>query len=273
MPFPDDSCTDPTPDCPGAPEPIDPLLEEPEDEALNFETPDALPRPELVLFDMDDTLVITRKVKWEQHQYVAKHEFGIDLAEETLREHWGKPFGPMLELLYEQAAPQDVLISTYRKYHDQYPKLEQPGAVAAVTALLDAGVKVGVLTSMISEVAIPDLKRIGFPVERFECVLGADHSEFHKPDPRVFDEVLAPYRDSSATDSAGASTTTSDLASRVVYVGDALMDEAAAQGAGIGFVAVTTGLVEADGFAAGVPVFPGVAEACQAFLGDAPSAE
>ncbi|AOZ73025.1 hypothetical protein BK816_06765 [Boudabousia tangfeifanii] len=211
-------------------------------------------RPRLVLFDMDDTLVVTRAVKWQQHQFVAKEEYGLDLSEETLAQHWGQPFGPMLSALYQQAAPEAELIANYRKYHDLYPKLEQPGAVAGVKALLAAGYQVGVLTSMINEVAAADLARMGFPIDDFAMLLGADNTEFHKPDPRVF-APIADYASQQGWD-----------LSEVVYVGDALIDEVAASGAGLGFIGVTTGMAQAEDFPAGTPVFPGVAAAINSLL-------
>ncbi|MBV7364259.1 HAD family hydrolase [Actinomycetaceae bacterium TAE3-ERU4] len=207
-----------------------------------------------VIFDMDDTLVVTKDVKWEQHKFVAKHSFGVNLTDETLAKHWGKPFGPMLECIYEHSAPQEVLISEYRKFHADFPKLEQPGAVQAVSNLLSQGVLVGVITSMLSQVAHPDLVRLGFPVDDFLILQGAEATQFHKPDYRVF----TPVREE--LEKRGISP------QEVTYVGDALMDLEASKGAGFNFLGVSTGLFAPADFPSGTPVFPTLLEALDSLV-------
>ena len=49
-----------------------------------------------VLFDMDDTLLLTREVKWDHHRFVAREHYGIELDDQTLRAHWGEPFDEMI---------------------------------------------------------------------------------------------------------------------------------------------------------------------------------
>lgn len=193
-----------------------------------------------VLFDLDDTLLATREVKWEHHRFVAREHYGIELDDETLARHWGEPFGVMIGHLYRDAAPTEEMVATNHAYSHLYPKTAKPGAVELVNRLLDAGIPVGVVTSTLSQPAADDLARCGFPVERLFTVQGADRSPAHKPDPAVFDAALAQLRCLGVT--------------RVSYVGDAVMDAQAAAGAGLDFVAVTTVMVGAD-------AFPGVAVA------------
>lgn len=199
--------------------------------------------PRCVLFDMDDTLVVTRQVKWQQHKYVAKHAYGIDLTDEKLAQHWGEPFAQMLGHLYENSASTEDMIAEYRKLHGRFPKLEQPGAVALTKRLLARGAVVGVVTSMLGEVSRPDLVRLGFPIDQFLTVQGSDDCEFAKPDPRVFTPII---------DRLAAMGISED---QTVYVGDALIDQEAAEGAGIGFIGVSTGLAKPSAFPSGTPVF------------------
>ena len=204
-----------------------------------------------VLFDLDDTLVATREVKWEHHRFVAREHYGIELDDETLARHWGEPFGVMLGHLYRDAASTEGMIATNHASAHLYRKTPRPGAVELVTQLLDSGVPVGVVTSTLSQPAAEDLARCGFPVERLFTVQGADRSPAHKPDPAVFDHALAQLRCLGIR--------------RVSYVGDAVMDARAAAGAGLDFVAVTTGMDDAGAFG-DVPVaddISGVAQLLQ----------
>lgn len=187
-----------------------------------------------VLFDLDDTLVHTREVKWAHHRHVAREHYGIELDDDTLAQHWGKPFDEMIGLYYRQAASVEAMRAANQASAHLFPKTPVEGAVEVVTALLDEGVLVGVLTSTNTDMTTADLARCGFPVERLVLVQGADQTPHHKPDAAVFDPALAVLRGRGVAD--------------VTYVGDAVIDARAAEGAGLGFVAVTTGLFDAAAF-------------------------
>lgn len=187
-----------------------------------------------VLFDLDDTLTATLAVKWDHHRQVARDHFGIEIDDATLREHWGKPFDVLISHLYRNSAPLEEMRAANRATAHLFPKPAIPGAVEAVTRLLDAGILVGVVTSTRTEFAVADLPRLGFPLQRLLCVQGADQTVHHKPDPRVFDGILAQLEDLGVDD--------------VTYVGDSWYDAEAAAGAGLEFIGVTTGLWGAEHF-------------------------
>ncbi|QWF82150.1 HAD family hydrolase [Amycolatopsis sp. CA-230715] len=189
-----------------------------------------------VVFDLDDTLLATREVKWAHHKAVAAQFYDIELTDDELRLHWGKPFDEMITLLYRGSAPLAEMRAANHALDADYRKTALPGAVATVAALLDRGYRIGVVTSANTGPALSELEANGFPVRRLLFVHGADATSAHKPDPAVFEhgmELLAPLDiDERAT----------------IYVGDALMDLLAARGAGMGFVGVTTGLVTGTEF-------------------------
>ncbi|MFZ2260320.1 MAG: HAD hydrolase-like protein [Luteococcus japonicus] len=187
-----------------------------------------------VIFDMDDTLLATREVKWAHHKQVAREHYGIDLTDEVLARHWGEPFDLMIGHLYQHSASVEEMRAANQTSAHLFPKQAIPGAVDAVTTLLDRGLVVGVLTSMNTANALADLTRCGFPMDRLVFVQGADQTPHHKPDPRVFTSALEMLHARGITE--------------VSYVGDALIDEQAALGAGLRFVAVTTGLATAEAF-------------------------
>lgn len=189
-----------------------------------------------VVFDLDDTLLNSREAKWKHHKAVAARYFGVEVTDDDLVRHWGRPFDELITVLYRSSAPLRELKAANQSLEAEFPKTAMDSAVDLVEQLLHRGVPLGVVTSANTAAAVADLTRTGFPVERLSFVHGADVTGAHKPDPRVFD--LA--RDALRVRNVPAAGT--------VYVGDALIDMAAAVGAGWGFVAVTTGLAKGEQF-------------------------
>jgi phosphoglycolate phosphatase-like HAD superfamily hydrolase len=207
------------------------------------------------MLDLDDTLLSSSEAKWAHHKHVAHHFYGVTITDDHLREHWGRPLKKMIAAIYQDADDPIRIAERLALTNDEFPKIAFDGSAQAVTALLDAGLDVGIITSAFTEPAYFDLQRLGFPADRLFCILGEDVVEHHKPDPRVFDPAIErlPY---------------SPLPSSVVYVGDLMVDMGAATAAGFDFVAVTSGLVSADEFeAAGAKtIVPGIVDAVEAIL-------
>ncbi|GCE30102.1 hypothetical protein KDA_55860 [Dictyobacter alpinus] len=105
-----------------------------------------------------------------------------------------------------------------------------------VNTLLDAGIEIGVVTSVLGSRARHDLMRLGFPIDHFFLLQGADDEPAHKPDPKVFDKALKLLSEKGIT------------RQEVIYIGDALMDYYASRDAGMGFIGVTTGFVTQEQF-------------------------
>lgn len=199
-----------------------------------------------VLFDLDDTLFYTRQAKWNQHRQTAKTFFNIDLKDETLQAYWGMPFEPMIELLYEGRGSNRERVEAYESLSQNFPKVPIEGARETVEALLGAGIAVGIVSSAVTEKIREELARHNFPLDALFTVQGADLSRAHKPDPAVFEDAVRLLRACGRTD--------------ITYVGDALMDEAAAYGAGFEFYAVTTGLFAPEDFESRTPVLGSITE-------------
>src|SRR3989338_7671041 len=72
------------------------------------------PRYKAVIFDFDDTLVESRAQKWAQHKHVAKKFYNIDLKEEIILKHWGKPLPTLVAELYQNSdTPEKINKSTF----------------------------------------------------------------------------------------------------------------------------------------------------------------
>ncbi len=195
-----------------------------------------------VIFDLDDTLVKTYVIKWQQHKAVARDFYGRDVNETELREHWGKPFDALIAALLRDADTVENMRRAYASTADRFPKEIHDDTLEVIDSLHNRGIEIGIVTATNREFLLRDLKRLNVPIEKFFCLQAADETAFHKPDPRVFDPILEKLSARGIDESD------------VVYVGDALTDFHAARDAGLAFVAVTTGLHSAEEFKSeGVP--------------------
>jgi phosphoglycolate phosphatase-like HAD superfamily hydrolase len=207
-----------------------------------------MPEKRAVLFDLDDTLLKTARIKWAHHKAVAA-QYGIDLSDETLARYWGMPFDQMIGHLYNHADTVDNMRAANRTLEPQFPKEIHDDTLAVLGALALHGIVAGVVTSTNTEFAIADLRRLHVPDEAFVLVQGAEATPYHKPDGRVFDPALARLAELGIR------------RSEVLYVGDALMDHEAAIHASIRFVGVATGFVGIEQFReAGAPAIARLGE-------------
>lgn len=194
-----------------------------------------MPEIHAVLFDLDDTLLKTARIKWAHHKAVAAH-YGIELTDETLARYWGMPFDQMIGYLYNHADTVENMRAANRALELQFPKEIHDDTIEVLGKLALHGIAAGVVTSTNTEYALADLRRLQVPHEAFLFVQGAEATRYHKPDGRVFDPALAHLAELGIRRSA------------VLYVGDALMDHEAAVHAGIQFVGVATGFMSIEQF-------------------------
>jgi phosphoglycolate phosphatase len=190
-----------------------------------------------IIFDFDDTLVRSGPIKWAHHKATAKEFYGLELTDEKLKEHWGKPFDEMIGLLYEQADTLENMRAANYSLEHRFHKTIHDDALGTLGQLSRDGQLLGVLSAMNRDVVVADMEALGFDLEQFLFIQGADDTMVHKPDPGVFTPAL------STLASHGIEP------SQVLYVGDALTDFYAATGAGLHFIGVTTGFVTAGDFA------------------------
>lgn len=194
------------------------------------------PKYKAVIFDFDDTLVETRLIKWAHHKAVAKKFYNIDLSEEILLKHWGKPFHVLLQELYQYSDTLENMMVANTSIRNDFLKKLYPGSVKVVTTLLNNNIRVGLLSAANQKFVIDDLKRFNFPLDRFSVIQGPDDTEVHKPNPEVFSLIFNKLSKEGIQKE------------EIVYVGDSLIDLQAAHGADIDFIAITTGLYSKTDF-------------------------
>lgn len=188
-----------------------------------------------VLFDHDDTLVGTLEAKSLQHKYVAKTLYGKDLNDSEIREHWGKPLKTLMGLLYETEDIDKAMEYTLQ-IHQNFPKKLFDDTLKTLKQLRNAGKKIGVITATSRFSFEHDLDQIPGLKRLLDYSQAQEDTPYHKPDPRVFDPVIAWLKKYSIQPH------------EVIYVGDGLQDMKAALAAGFEFIGVGTGIVNPSEF-------------------------
>jgi len=180
----------------------------------------------LVVLDVDDTIVLNEAVSFEIEND-ALHLVGRPpMNRDSHTTTWGMP---LLEAMALRSPGVDLQAfgAAFRKVFFRYHAaglvdVLSPQNLAAIDALLGQGRQVMILTSR-SAVEVEHLLVETAPLaSRVSATYHLGRTRYAKPDPRVFDELLA--------DSGLHST-------ECLYVGDTPADAAAANGAGVPFVA------------------------------------
>ena len=187
-----------------------------------------------VLFDWDGTLIDTT-----EHVYLANVEvmraFGLPAL---TRERYGEHFSANWRLMYKAFGIPEHLIEGaadvwHAAYHGHAAEL-LPGAYAALTRLVDAGIPIGVVTAGDRKVVSVQLQRTGV-VDLLGAVVYGDDALEQKPHP-------APLRRGLAA--LGHSGSTADSA----YLGDTLDDMRMARAVGSRAVGIHSPFFHPDRF-------------------------
>jgi len=181
--------------------------------------------PRAYFFDLDDTLINTIATKTEAIQYVVKKYYDTDISSERIRSVWGKPFRDLMAELAPKGANLDELIAHYKTERENFPSYAYLNTIETLTELSKNAV-LGIVTSHTRVFIHSDLEAAHIPEDLFALILTAEDTKFHKPDPRVFDKVLA------LCESRGIEK------DDILYVGDSLIDYQAAHDAGIPFIGI-----------------------------------
>ena len=189
-----------------------------------------------ILFDFDETLVKSFEILKEKHKHAAKKFYNITLTEETIRKYWGLPFEKMITYFYEERDTVENLAANYYSLDSDYKKIPHEDTVRVLNYLHKNKYILGIVTSMSIKSVIKDMKEMGFSDGTFDFFQGSQETKHHKPDPRVFDNIIKVLKKRGIKKE------------QILYVGDDIRDMQAAFGAGIGFVAVPNGLTTKNEF-------------------------
>lgn len=187
------------------------------------------PSRDVVLFDLDGTLLNTYDAILNSLRYATGKVLGAPLPDEELTLRVGQPLQTQIEHFTDDPAKQEEILLTYRA--DNEDDLNSgispfPGIREAVERLRLRGFRCGVVTSKRHAVAQDSLEHFGL-MELFDVLIGLEDSERHKPDPE-------PLLRGAEAMGAGLEN--------CIYVGDSPYDLQAARAAGIPSVGVTYGV-------------------------------
>ena len=138
---------------------------------------------EVVLFDLDGTLIDTIELILSSMRHATAEVLGEALPDDVLLHNVGVP----LRVQMEEFAPGrvDELLCVYREHnatvHDQLV-CEYAGTEDALRAISAQGYRLGVVTSKSVPVAQRGLDRFGLG-EFFETLVGYEDTDIHKPEP------------------------------------------------------------------------------------------
>jgi pyrophosphatase PpaX len=138
---------------------------------------------EVLLFDLDGTLIDTIEMIMASARYATATVLGQALPDDVLRHNIGVPLVAQME---EYAPGHSAeLLAVYREHnarvHDDMIR-EFPGVDAALRALSAKGFRMGIVTSKSRPVAQRGLDHFGLG-GLFEVLVGYEDTQIHKPDP------------------------------------------------------------------------------------------
>lgn len=179
-----------------------------------------------ILFDFDDTLVTTITTKFKATQYAGRKFYNIEITDETLHLHWGKPFPELMQILFKETNDTlENIIKNYKSIRPLFPCCLHNGAIETIEYLSKKYI-IGIVTSSSRSLIMSDLKMLHFPLHTISYIQTCEDTEYHKPHPKVFDPTLIKLKEKNI------------LKDDVVYIGDSLSDYYAARDAGLSFYGI-----------------------------------
>ncbi|WIM93191.1 HAD hydrolase-like protein [Actinoplanes oblitus] len=179
-----------------------------------------------VIVDVDDTLCLTEAASFDLENEVLAQLGRPPMSREVHLATWGEK---LLDAMPHRSPGLDLdrFAKLFPVHHRKYladGRLDviPPENLAALDRLVLGGRTIMLLTSRTGEEVAHLLEPDHLLAGRVTSAYHQDNTRFHKPDPRVFDELLAE---------------TGLRPEQCVYVGDSPGDALAAGGAGIRFVA------------------------------------
>lgn len=143
------------------------------------------------IFDMDGVLIDTEPV-WRRVEHDVFARVGLQLNDEQLRETWGMRINEVVDHWYRerpwngvrpQAVSSAIVKGMVEYVHSEGVPMR--GAVEAVAAVRDAGLRVAIASSSSQLLIDAVVERLGI-ASSIDALCSADDEHLGKPDPAVF---------------------------------------------------------------------------------------
>jgi len=159
----------------------------------------------IVIFDMDGTLIDSKKDITISVNYIRKKHYSLSpLSEEFIVEAINMAVRNLPKLFYETEvyAKKDMLAfeEHYKTQCTQNPYLYD-GILETLNKLIDAGVKLSVATNAPTPFAKLMLASLGV-ANMFDVIIGADEVSASKPNPEMLHKILEHYNYNALVDAA-----------------------------------------------------------------------
>ena len=195
-----------------------------------------------ILFDNDGTLVDTHDLILSSMRHCTRTVLDREIPEEVLMRKVGQPLAVQMRDFTSDEALQVELLRVYREHnlsvHDDVVAAF-PGTQEALARLKEAGVRMGVVTSKMHDLAWRGLEITGL-APYLDCCIGADDCVRYKPEP----EPVVRGCEALGLDPA-----------ECLYVGDSPYDIHAGNAAGCKTAAVSWGVFSFDEMRAENPTY------------------
>jgi phosphoglycolate phosphatase len=190
--------------------------------------------PKLCVFDYDDTLVMTRQAKFRAIRELGSRFYQKEIEDETISFVWGKPYREFFSELFDGIDRDiDRVISRYQSLDLEFPIGPYEDSLSAITEI-SLGAEVGIVSSCSRKVIIDQMAQFGFSETLFSFIYGEEDTEFHKPNPKVFNKVFSLLESQQIN------------YSECLYCGDSEKDMLAAIAAGFMFVGIDRDKAETE---------------------------
>jgi phosphoglycolate phosphatase len=213
---------------------------------------------EAVVVDLDDTLCLTEAACFDLENEILAKMGREPMSRDIHITTWGKPLYDAIS----QRSPGVDLDQFKKLYAPTIKEYVQVGKLDAIPQenldALDQLIALGKLVMILTSRTYEELHHLLEPdhllAERVKAFYHRDNMQFHKPDPRAFDELLRDHKFSTTN---------------AVYIGDNVSDAIAAKEAGLHFIASLEGGLRTRGDFAHLPVdafidtFPEVVQVVQ----------
>jgi phosphoglycolate phosphatase len=193
-----------------------------------------------VVIDVDDTLCLTEAACFDMENEVLARIGHKPMTRDIHLSTWGRP---LFEAILDRAPGVD-LEAFKLEYHKVIPEYTSAGKLDAIPdanyAAMDELLADGKILMLLTSRTHGELKHLLEPdhllARRVTAFYYRDNMQFHKPDPRAFDELLGHH---------GLQP------DECVYIGDSTSDAAASSQAGLHFIAsLESGLRTKEDFGA-----------------------
>ncbi|TGK96787.1 phosphatase [Leptospira brenneri] len=179
-----------------------------------------------ILFDYDDTLVQTRKTRYNTIDKLSNEVFNTKVTEKEIDEAWGLPAEEFLLKLFGRFSTDiHYLWSVYVEFSKKDLNVPHLNAFDFIHQFQNSFL-FGIVTSSSEKVVHRELKELQIDTNLFLRIQAAEHTNVHKPNPNVFEPIFQLLKNENIEKN------------EVIYIGDSPADHESSSKFGFHFLGI-----------------------------------